>query len=127
MSEKEFPKRMEENLEGAVVFNVPFPVGDDLSALKEMTPIVVKQPYAIAYNYSYGQDSPFFAALANRRFIVSREPETGYTYATPRGHDMYSGNETEWVEIEPVGKVHAFTVCHLGQRSSCPSALTSWL
>ncbi len=120
MSDKEFPKRIEENLEGTVLFNVPFPTGDDLSGLKEMSPIVIKQPYYIEYNYSYGQDSPFFAALANKRFIVSREPESGYTYATPRGHDMYSGKETEWVEIEPVGRIHAFTVCHFGSEEFLP-------
>jgi uncharacterized OB-fold protein len=120
MSDKEFPKRIEENLEGTVIFNVPFPTGDDLSALKDMAPIVIRQPYAMAYNYSYGQDSPFFAALANKRFIVSREPDTGYTYATPRGHDMYSGQETEWVEIKPDGRIHAFTVCHFGSEEFLP-------
>jgi len=120
MSDKEFPNRMEENLEGTVIFNIPFPAGDDLSALKDMAPIVIKQPYAIEYNYSYGMDSPFFAALTNKRFIVCREPETGYTYATPRCHDMYSGRETEWVEIEPEGKIHAFTVCHFGSEAFLP-------
>jgi uncharacterized OB-fold protein len=120
MSNEEFPKRIEENLEGTVVFNVPFPAEGDLSVLKGMSPIVVKQPYAIEYNYSYGQDSPFFAALANGRLIVCREPQTGYTYATPRGHDMYSGRETEWVEIEPQGRIHAFTVCHFGSEAFLP-------
>jgi hypothetical protein len=97
MTKKMISKRMEDNLEGTIVFSVPFPAGDDLSSLNNMSPIVVKQPYAIDYNYSYGQDSPFFAALANGRFIVSREPQTGYTYANPRAHDMYSGRKTEWV------------------------------
>ena len=82
-----------------------------------MSPIVIKYPYSIDYNYSYGQDSPFFAALANGRFIVSREPITGYTYANPRGHDMYTGQETEWVEIQPEGTIHAFTVCHFGSEA----------
>ena len=119
MSDNE-SKRMEENLEGTVLFGVPFPTGDDLSVLKQMAPIVIKQPYTAIYNYSYGQDSPFFAALANKRFIVSREPDTGYTYATPRGHDMYSGKETVWVEIEPKGRIHAFTVCHFGSEAFLP-------
>lgn len=120
MSKKEFPKRIEDNLEGTIVFSVPFPTGDDLSVLKQMSPIVSRQPYSIDYNYSYGQDSPFFAALANGRFIVCREPKSGYTYANPRGHDMYSGRETEWVEIEPEGKIHAFTVCHFGSEAFLP-------
>ena len=120
MSENKIPHRIEENLEGTVVFNLPFPTGDDLSILKELSPIVIKFPYAMDYNYSYGQDSPFFAALANKRFIVSRDPDTGYTYATPRGHDMYTGMETDWVEIEPVGVIHAFTVCHFGSEAFLP-------
>ncbi len=120
MTEKKFPQRIEENLQGTTVFGVPFPTVDDLSGLKDMAPIVIKYPYSIDYNFSYGQDSPFFAALANGRFIVSREPETGYTYATPRGHDMYTGKETEWVEIKPEGKIHAFTVCHFGSEAFLP-------
>jgi uncharacterized OB-fold protein len=120
MSKKTFSKRIEDNLEGTIVFKVPFPTGDDLSMLKDMSPIVVKQPYAIDYNYSYGQDSPFFAALANGRFIVSREPQTGYTYANPRLHDMYSGRKTEWVEIKPEGKIHAFTTCYFGSEAFLP-------
>jgi uncharacterized OB-fold protein len=33
---------------------------------------------------------------------------------------MYTGNETEWVEIKPEGKVHAFTVCHFGSEEFLP-------
>jgi len=117
MAAKKLSQRIEDNMEGTVVFNVPFPTGDDLSLLKQMAPIVIKYPYSIDYNFSYGQDSPFFAALANKRFIVSREPNTGYTYANPRGHDMYTGKETEWVEIKPEGKIHAFTVCYFGSEA----------
>jgi len=120
MSKKIISKRIEDNLEGTIVFSIPFPTGDDLSALKQMSPIVIKQPYSIDYNYSYGQDSPFFAALANGRFIVSREPQSGYTYANPRGHDMYTGRPTEWVEIKPEGKIHAFTVCYFGSEAFLP-------
>jgi len=120
MSEKKISPIIDENLEGTTVFNLPFPKGKDLSSLKEMSPIVIKYPYSIEYNYSYGMDSPFFAALTNKRFIVNREPESGYTYATPRGHDMYSGKETEWVEIEPKGVIHAFTVCHFGSEAFLP-------
>jgi hypothetical protein len=45
MAEKKFPERVEDNLQGTVVFSVPFPTGDDLSVLKEMSPIVIKQTY----------------------------------------------------------------------------------
>lgn len=120
MSKKNISPIIEENLEGTTVYGLPFPSGDDLSALKTMSPIVIKTSYSIDYNYSYGKDSPFFAALSNKRFIVCREPESGYTYATPRAHDMYSGKETEWVEIEPRGVIHAFTVCHFGSEAFLP-------
>jgi uncharacterized OB-fold protein len=120
MSDKKIETQMPESLEGTVVFNVPFPSDNDLSVLKRMSPIVIRQPYHIEYIHSYGQDSPFFAGLANRRFLVCREPQTGYTYATPRGHDMYTGRETEWVEIAPEGRIHAFTVCHFGSEAFLP-------
>jgi len=115
-----YPPKMEETEDGTILFNVPFPSGDDLSGLKEMAPILIKQPYQIDYLHSYAQDSPFFAGLANKRFLVSRDPETGYTYATPRGHDMFTGQETEWAEIPATGKVHAFTVCHFGSQEFLP-------
>jgi uncharacterized OB-fold protein len=120
MSKKEFSKRIDDNLEGTVVFSVALTHRDVLSVLKQMSPIVIKHPYSIDYNYSYGQDSPFFAALANGRFIVCREPQSGYTYANPRGHDMYSGRETEWVEIKPEGRIHAFTTCYFGSEAFLP-------
>lgn len=124
---KKQAQRLEENLQGSVAFALPFPVGEDLDVLKKLSPLVTKNSYTIEYNYSYGQDSPFFAALSNGRFIVCREPETGYTYATPRGHDIYSGRETEWIEIRPEGRIHTFTVCHFGSESflaECPFILT---
>ncbi len=117
---KKLPTKIEETMEGTVLFDVPFPEGDDLSGLKHMGHILIKQPYSIEYLHSYGQDSPFFAGLANRRFVTNREPETGHTYGTPRGHDMYTGKETEWVEITGEGVVHAFTVCHFGSEEFLP-------
>ncbi len=115
--------KREENLEGTILFNVPFPKKLDeaaLKALKEMTPIVKRQPYHVEYVHSYGQDSPFFAGLANRVLIGNRDVETGYTYATPRGADMYTGKETEWVRLPDEGTIHAFTVCHFGSEEFLP-------
>lgn len=123
MSKKNIQTRRDEDLEGTIVYNVPFPKKLDkvsLKALKEMTPIVKRQPYHVEYLHSYGQDSPFFAGLSNRVFIGNRDPETGYTYATPRGADMYTGNETEWVRLPDEGSVHAFTVCHYGSEEFLP-------
>ncbi|MEZ4641199.1 MAG: Zn-ribbon domain-containing OB-fold protein [Chloroflexota bacterium] len=121
--------KMEETFGGYVLHNVPFPTElteEALAALKEMGPILIEQPYEITYLHSYAQDSPFFAGLANGRFLASRDAETGYTYANPRAHDMYTGADTEWVEIQPEGVVHAFTVCHFGSEeflSECPFVL----
>ncbi len=115
--------KMEESFGGYVLHTVPFPQELDeaaLASLKGMSPILIEQPYSVTYLHSYGQDSPFFAGLSNGRFLVSREPETGYTYGTPRGHDMATGRETEWVEIPAEGTVHGFTVCHFGSEEFLP-------
>ena len=51
---------------------MPFPTvldAESLAALKEMAPIIIKQPYQIDYIHSYGQDSPFFAGLASGRLL----------------------------------------------------------
>ncbi len=115
--------KQEENLEGTILFNVPFPKKLDkqsLAVLKEMSPIVKRQSYHVEYLHSYGQDSPFFAGLTNKVMIGNRDAETGYTYATPRGADMYTGNETEWAALPSEGKVHAFTVCHFGSEEFLP-------
>ncbi|MGA2403634.1 MAG: hypothetical protein ABSG91_18325 [Syntrophobacteraceae bacterium] len=85
-----------------------------------MGPILIEQRCAIDYLHGYGQDSPLFAGLSNRVFLGARDPEAGYTYATPRGHDMYSGNETQWVRLPDAGKIHAFTVCYFGGEEFLP-------
>lgn len=123
MSENELPNKMEETFGGYVLHGLPFPTELDeaaLASLKQMAPILIEQPYDITYLHSFGQDSPFFAGLANGHFLVTRDPESGYTYGTPRGHDMASGNETEWLEIPAEGTVHAFTVCHFGSEEFLP-------
>ena len=86
-----------ETEEGTIVFNVPFP--DDLSGLKKMTPIIIKQPYQIDYIHSYGQDSPFFAGLANKKLLGTKCTRCGYSYATPKLHCMECGSECDWIEL----------------------------
>ena len=116
-------KKMEETFGGYILHDVPFPTELDeeaLAGLKKLSPLLIEQPYSIIYLHSYGQDSPFFAGLSAGHFLVSRDPETGYTYGTPRGADMYTGNETDWVEIPAEGTVHAFTVCYFGSEEFLP-------
>jgi uncharacterized OB-fold protein len=121
--ENQHPRKIEETDDGQILFNVPFPRhldDESLQSLKDMGPIIIKQPYQIDYIHSYAQDSPFFAGLANGVFLGSRDSDSGYTYATPRGHDMFSGEETEWVVLPGEGTIHAFTVCHFGSEEFLP-------
>jgi uncharacterized OB-fold protein len=110
------PDQRPESLGGYVVHGVPFPTETDpdaLAFLKRMAPLQIEQKYQITYLHSYGQDSPWFAAVSNRRLLATREPDSGYAYATPRGHDMYSGRDRP-------ARIHAFTVCHFGSEEFLP-------
>jgi len=118
------PDQRDESLGGYIVHGVPFPVETDpdaLAILKRLAPIQIEYPYQITYLHSYGQDSPWFAGAANKHLLAAEDPGSGYTYATPRGHDMYSGRETRWIDItDRPAKVHAFTVCHFGSEEFLP-------
>lgn len=106
--------KLEEVMTGTTVFNVPFP--KELSALKAMSPIVIKHPYSVEYLHSYGQDSPFFAGLANGKLLGTRCGKCRYTWATPRLHCANCGRETAWVELPKEGRVHTFTTCYFGSE-----------
>ncbi len=106
--------KLDELMTGTTVFNVPFP--KDRSVLKEMSPIVVKYPYFVEYIHSYGQDSPFFAGLANRKLLGTRCAKCDYTWATPRLACTQCGGETDWVELPQEGRVHTFTTCYFGSE-----------
>jgi len=118
------PDTREETLGGYIVHGVPFPVETDpdaLAFLKRMAPLQIEYPYQVTYLHSYGQDSPWFAGAANRHLLATQDPQSGYTYGTPRGHDMFSGAETRWIDItDRQAKVHAFTVCHFGSEEFLP-------
>ncbi len=120
----ELSRTKDESLGGYVVHGVPFPVETDpdaLAFLKRMAPLQIEQDYRITYLHSYGQDSPWFAGVSNRRLLATEEPSSGYAYATPRGHDMYSGRETRWIDItDRPARVHAFTVCYFGSEEFLP-------
>ncbi|MFQ5881551.1 MAG: Zn-ribbon domain-containing OB-fold protein [Candidatus Methylomirabilales bacterium] len=104
--------RLPETGEGTVLFKVPFP--KDLEALKGMAPIIIKHHYEIDYIHSYAQDSPFFAALAQKKLLGTRCQRCNYTYATSRLHCMECGEECDWVELPLEGGIHTFTVCYYG-------------
>jgi hypothetical protein len=118
------PDQRDETLGGYIVHGVPFPVETDpdaLAILKRLAPLQIEYPYQVTYLHSYGQDSPWFAGAANKHLLATQDSESGYTYATPRGHDMFSGRETRWIDItDRPAKVHAFTVCHFGSEEFLP-------
>ena len=116
--ETAIPPRRPETLDGTVVFRVPFP--ENLEDLKGQSPIIIKQPYRIDYVHSFGQDSPFFAGLANGRLLGTRCRRCDYTYATPRFACMTCGAETDWVELPRVGRVHTYTTCYFGSEEFLP-------
>lgn len=112
---KKIKDRIPETTEGTILYNVPFP--KDLRTLKEMGPIVIKQPYSIDYIHSYGQDSPWFAGLANQKLLGTKCQKCGTTFATPRLSCMECGGECDWVELPQEGKIHSFTVCYFGAEA----------
>jgi uncharacterized OB-fold protein len=118
------PDQRPETLGGYIVHGVPFPIETDpdaLAFLKRLAPIQIEQEYRVTYLHSYGQDSPWFAGASNRRLLATEDPDSGYTYATPRGHDMFSGRETRWVDLtDRKACIHAFTVCHFGSEEFLP-------
>jgi uncharacterized OB-fold protein len=120
----ELPTQRDETLGGYIVHGVPFPLSSDpeaLAFLKKLAPIQIEQEYQITYLHSYGQDSPWFAGLSNRRLLANQAPGSGYTYAMPRGHDVYSGEETVWIDItDRPAHIHAFTVCYFGSQEFLP-------
>ncbi|MBI4212554.1 MAG: Zn-ribbon domain-containing OB-fold protein [Deltaproteobacteria bacterium] len=101
--------------EGTILFNVPFP--KNLETLKSLSPIIIKQPYHIDYIHSYGQDSPWFAALANKKLLGNKCQKCGDVFATPRLSCSECGSETDWVELPQEGRLHTFTICHFGAEA----------
>jgi len=94
--------------------NAKLPETEDGTVLFNLDPIIVKDHYEIDYLHSYAQDSPFFAGLAQKKLLGSRCTGCGYIYATPRGHCMECGAETEWFALPLKGQVHTYTTCYFG-------------
>ena len=114
MVKEKIVSTLEETDEGTILFNVPIPKNVEL--LKNLSPIVIKQPYHIDYIHSYGQDSPWFAGLANKRLLGTRCLKCNYGYATPKLSCMECGGDCDWVDMPLEGKIHTFTVCEFGSE-----------
>ena len=83
-------------------------------------PLIVKSSYEIDYIHSYAQDSEFFRALGKKKLMGSKCKSCGYVYATPRGHCMICGAETEWHQLPNEGRIHTFTTCYFGSEKFLP-------
>ena len=86
----------------------------DGTVLYNLDPIILKHHWEVDYIHSYAQDSPFFAGLAQKKLLGSKCTACCYLFATPRGHCMQCGSETEWHELPQEGRVHTFTTCFFG-------------
>lgn len=121
------PSKLPETDDGTIVFNHPVPINEDgsldIDALDKAAPIIIKQPYQIDYIHSFGQDSAWFAALANKYLLGSQctDDKCGACFPTPRAACMECGADTKWVDITDwPAKVHTFTVCHFGSEAFLP-------
>ena len=112
---KKIPTSVQETTEGTVLYNVPFP--KNIESLKDLTPIIIKQPYSVDYIHSYGQDSPWFAGLSNKKLLGTKCTQCSYVFATPKLAFMECGAPCDWIELPQEGKVHSFTVCHFGAEA----------
>lgn len=79
-------------------------------------PLIIKMNYDIEYYHSYGQDSEFFKNLGKGKLTGSRCKRCKYTYATPRKHCMFCGEETEWIDLPLEGRIHSYTTCYFGSE-----------
>src|SRR3989338_1630594 len=107
--------QIDETDEGTVLFNVPIP--KDLKDLENLTPIIIKEPYHIDYIHSYGQDSPFFAGLANKKLLGTECEDCHTKFATPRLSCTECGSKCKWIEMPQKGKIHTFTICYFGSEA----------
>lgn len=94
--------------------NAKLPETQEGTEVYNVDPLILKSHYEIDYIHSYAQDSEFFKALGKKKLLGSKCKKCGHVFATPRGHCMECGAETEWFELPKVGKIHAFTTCYFG-------------
>ncbi len=94
--------------------NARLPEPEHGTEVLSVDPLIIRDQYAVDYDHSYAQDSPWFVGLSQGELLGSRCPACSYTYATPRGHCMECGGRTEWVELPLEGRVHTWTTCYYG-------------
>ncbi len=97
-------------------YNAKMPETEDGTVVYSTDPLIIKSHYEIDYIHSYAQDSEFFRALGKKKIMGSKCKKCSYVYATPRGHCMVCGEETEWHQIPNEGRVHTYTTCYFGSE-----------
>lgn len=88
-----------------------------LKDLKKIPPIVLPSHYEIDYIHSYGENSPFFMGMAQRKILGTRCKQCGYKFATPRLSCMQCGGNCEWFELPKRGRIHSWTKCYFGSEA----------
>src|SRR5580658_855952 len=89
-------------------------------------PLMFQWTFAVDYNVSYAEDSPFFHALAKGQLIGSECRACNYRFATPRAYCMNCGKKTEWFDLPLHGRIHSWTICYFSGEpylDQCPFML----
>lgn len=89
------------------------PVGrspDPWAAFREIE--VLGLDWQQSYRHSLGKYSRFFLELENGRFLATRCPACGKTWAPPRPVCPDDLTVTSWVELSGLGHVVSFSVLH---------------
>lgn len=100
--------------------NAKIPESQEGTEVYNTDPLIVRSHYEIDYIHSYAQDSEFFRALGKKKLMGSKCTKCGYIFATPRGHCMMCGSETEWYQLPNEGKIHTYTTCYFGSEEFLP-------
>jgi uncharacterized OB-fold protein len=74
------------------------------------------------YTHTLGKYSRFFVELENGRFMATRCPSCGRTYAPPRPLCPGCLAVTVWVELAGTGTVETFSVLHFSPGSNADVA-----
>ena len=77
--------------------------------------------YDQLYTIRHGRNSPFFIGLLDGKLMGMKCPKCGDTFLPVRGNCWNLDcnlQETEWIELRHIGKVHTWTVAGWSGRSS---------
>lgn len=73
--------------------------------------------FEIDYACSYGENTPFFTALAKHKLLGAKCKKCKLRYATPRLSCLECGSQCSWFELPKSGRIHSWTKCYFGGRA----------